>query len=299
MATGKAVVGVIEVMIIHRHALLAQQFRERDALVPQGVILGGYQQGGRQVGGVVGTQGKGPLQSGIVRGLAPQVVVPEPLQQAGGERLPRGFFRIGGPCHTVVVGGGVDQHRADELVPCALCQLQAGAAGQVAAGAVSGDDQLAVAGGQLGGALRYPGGGGQAIVLGGGKGVLRRQPVIQRDHRTTAVVRQGAAEGMVALQVPDHPATAMDVQDQRPVGSQRVDIEPGADGDVTHRYAHIEVRHAAAVPAPVPGTLEPVEPAQAPDFQGLQQAGEPVYGGVQHISGAPAGTGAADCRASV
>ena len=202
MATGKAVVGVIEVMIIHRHALLTQQFRERDALVPQGVVLRGYQQGGRQAGGVVGAQGKGPLQPGIVRGLAPQVVVPEPLHQAGGEHLPRGFLDIGGPRHAVVVGGGVDQHRADEPVPCALRQLQAGAACQVAAGAVSGDDQFAVAGGQPGGALRHPGGGRQAIVLGGGKGMLRRQPVIQRDHRTTAVVRQGAAEWVVALQVP-------------------------------------------------------------------------------------------------
>jgi len=50
---------------------------------------------------------------------------------------------------------------------------------------------------------------GDDVVHGGGKLVLGRQPVIDRDHDQLAFVGQLAAHHVMGIEVADHPAAAM------------------------------------------------------------------------------------------
>ena len=47
------------------------------------------------------------------------------------------------------------------------------------------------------------------------KGMLRRQPVIHRDHAAAGFIAQAAAEAVMGFQAPRHPAAAVEEQDAR------------------------------------------------------------------------------------
>ena len=87
----------------------------------------------------------------------------------------------------------------------------------------------------------------------------------------------------MACQVADHPAAAVDVDDQRFRAALRVGVEPGADCAARRRDLHIGKRSRADLAAPAPCAAEPVEAAKGEDLESLQQAGEPGLDSAYHV----------------
>ena len=67
------------------------------------------------------------------------------------------------------------------------------------------------------------------VVDRGGEGVLGREPVVDREDRDAGVVGEQAAGAVVGVEVAEHPAAAVEVDEQRPAGP------PGSRGEVEAR----------------------------------------------------------------
>ena len=77
--------------------------------------------------------------------------------------------------------------------------------------------------------MRQPSQRRDGVLHRGGKGVLGRQPVVEREHGRARVVAQRAAEDVVGFDIADHAAAAMHEQN----GGSR--LAPGLGGSV---FAH-------------------------------------------------------------
>ena len=87
----------------------------------------------------------------------------------------------------------------------------------------------------------------------------------------------------MACQVADHPAAAVEVDDQRFRAALRVGVEPGADCAARRRDLHVGKRSRADLPAPAPCAAEPVEVAKGEDLESLQHGGEPRPDSAYHV----------------
>ncbi len=85
---------------------------------------------------------------------------------------------------------------------------------QVAAGAVAADRQARGIDAEARRVVRNPARGSDGILGGGRELVLRRQPVVDGDDDCARRVGERAADLVVAVEVADHPAPAME-EDER------------------------------------------------------------------------------------
>src|SRR5581483_827841 len=146
--------------------------------------------------------------------LIVQIMVAKPAHIVPREHIagPVFLFRMG---LGKKIGGGIDQQlevqRGASLVSRHLRHDRR----QVAAGAITPDSYACGVNIQLGPMSSDPLRRGIAIVGSSRKLVFGSQPIIYRYHDTASFVRQAAAEGIVCIQVANHPATAMKEHERR------------------------------------------------------------------------------------
>ena len=110
---------------------------------------------------------------------------------------------------------GVDQHLVHEARPSMVAGVERDDGGQVAPGAVAGNRQPARIDAVPLGVVGDPARGGDRILDGGGELVLGRQTVVDGHDDGGDGIGDRAADLVVALQVADHPAAAMEVDERR------------------------------------------------------------------------------------
>ena len=142
---------------------------------------------------------------------------------------------------------------------------------QVAAGAVAADGDLAGDRPEIAGVFVGPPKRRIGVVDRGGCRVLRRQPVIDRQHVHVGVAAGQPAQRIVGVQVADHPAAAV-VEDQqrRRLGGRRAvvpswDLDragPGIDRSLTPTWTCGPANARVTSRAPVPG--RPLGPRRPP-----------------------------------
>ena len=138
------------------------------------------------------------------------------------------------------IGGRIDQHLARDRRAVAVARCDRDHRGEIAAGAVAADHQPRGVDAELFGVVGDPFRRRDGVVDGGGKFVLGREPVIDRDHDQLAFVGQLAAHHVVGIEIADHPAAAVKEHQARreavglPQLCRRVDARgdrPGGRGD--------------------------------------------------------------------
>ncbi|MNP25220.1 hypothetical protein D3C76_1180160 [compost metagenome] len=113
----------------------------------------------------------------------------------------------------------IDQHLGPGQHLPGITQGQAQRGGKIAAGAVTDHQPPTRVDGKGGGCQMAPH--GEAIVQPGWKRMLWRQPIIHRHHQHAKSSRQLHADEVMGVQVPHHPATAMQIEEARPAGGRR------------------------------------------------------------------------------
>jgi hypothetical protein len=203
---------VVVLALHHRHPGVPQPVGERVALVAQRVEAGGRDVGGRQAAQVIGQQHRDarvvplPQVRAVVVEEPGHVVVGE--EEAVGEQVPR-------PAPGRRVGRRVEQQLEHRPRPACLQRLQADRRGQVRTRAVPADrDRRRVRAEGLRVARGEPER-GHRVLRRSGETVLRRQPVVHRQHPDLRVPGEVAAGRVVGLDAADHPAAAVEVHQQR------------------------------------------------------------------------------------
>ena len=217
-----------------RHTRLAQPARVGLALIAQRIVLGRDHQSRRQPCQTFGCQGRG-VGMAVVR--AAQVLVPEPEHRLAGEHVALAVLAVRG-CLEVEICDRAEKDLEIRQRDAAVARHQGDHGRQVAAGAVAADGDAAPFQSQRRGAAAHPGEGGERILGGHGKAVLRRTAVVDRDQRTAGGVGQQPAKGVVRLKIADDPAAAVVVHQhrQRAAASgayRRAAMAPSATGIVS------------------------------------------------------------------
>jgi hypothetical protein len=102
--------------------------------------------------------------------------------------------------------------------------------GEIAAGAVAADGEARRVEAEAAALARGEFDGGDAILDRGGKAVLGRQAVVEREHDAGRFLRQLPADRVVRLDIADAPAAAMKIKQcrQRARARRPWPVEPGA-----------------------------------------------------------------------
>jgi hypothetical protein len=185
-----------EPLLQHRHAGLHQLGGVEFALVAQDVVLGREDDRGGQPQQVRAAQ-RGGVGVDAGGGVG-NVVVPEPDHGVPAEHELVGGVGVRSGVQ-VTVGDGVGEHLYRDGRPARrLCALRHDR-GEVAAGAVAGDDQRHRAVGQLGQVRGRPAQRRPRVVHSGREAVLRGEPVVHHDHHAARPQRELAAERVEAV----------------------------------------------------------------------------------------------------
>ena len=152
--------------------------------------------------------------------------------------------RVRGMRHRKV-GGRIDQHLARDRGAVAVARRYRDHRGEVAAGAVAADHQPRRVDAELLCIVRDPFGRGDGVIDGGGKFVLGREPIIDRDHDQLAFVGQFPAHHVVGIEIADHPAAAVKEHQARreTVGLPQFHRRVDARGDRSGGRGDRERRH--------------------------------------------------------
>ncbi len=182
------------------------------ALVAQRIEAGRGHVGRRQAVQIVRQQRGGAriAGGGLVRKVVPAKPVHLPLRQE------EAFAEE--PIALVLrreVRHGIDQELEDGPRPALSHAQSGGDRGQVAAGAVAAHGHARGLAAELRRVLRSPAEGRRRILHRGGEAMLGRQPVVDREHVHAGVSREEAAGAVVGVEVADHPAAAVVVDEER------------------------------------------------------------------------------------
>ena len=169
-------------------------------------------------------------------------------------------------CSADHVGGGVEQQLHRRLRAACFAVLQAEAGREVAAGAVAADGDPRPGRRRARRRSRAPRRRPRPRLRPGREGVLGREPVVDREHPAAAVLGEEAAEAVVGLEVADHPAAAVVVDEQRlrRLGGAERDVE--ARRHLAARAGDRQLfdpRHRPRRPAVRPAPLRGSRPAPA------------------------------------
>ena len=107
------------------------------------------------------------------------------------------------------IGGRIDQHLSGDRGAVAVARRYRDHRGEIAAGAVAADHQPRRVDAELFGIAGDPFRRRDGVVDGGGKFVLGRQAIIDRDHDQLAFIGELAAHHVVGIEIADHPAAAV------------------------------------------------------------------------------------------
>ncbi|VEI51294.1 Uncharacterised protein [Kocuria rosea] len=163
-----------------------------------------------------------------------RVLVPEPGHELGGQQRLVLLLGVGG-AGEVGVGDRIDQHLLGDRRPAVLARPQGHDGREVAAGAVPADVERDLRPGDLRQVLAGPGQGGPGVLHRGGEGVLRGLAVVHEDDGAARLLGQLPAQGVVAVDVLQHPAAAVEVDEHAGRGLPRhvhPDAEAAAVGGV-------------------------------------------------------------------
>ncbi len=116
---------------------------------------------------------------------------------------------------------------------------------EVAAGAVAADGETFRIDAELGGVGGDVACGSETILHRGGKGMLRREAVVDRDDAAEAAVREAAREVVMAVEIADHETAAVIEHETRQHRGVRAQRGVDADGDVAGGARNIAVLDAA------------------------------------------------------
>ena len=196
---GQAVVAAVD----HRDAGVAQPLGVAFALVDQRVESGGGHDRRRQARQVFRPDRR---QARVRRiGVRTHVVGHEPVHGVARQRIGvgEGGHRLGFAGH---VDGGIDQQLQSRLRLAGALHLLGDNGGEVAAHGVAADRRQALGRAEAGGVVATPAVGGQHVFQPAREPRLRRQAVVDRQHRAAGDAGQDLAEDVAGLQVADHPA---------------------------------------------------------------------------------------------
>ncbi|MNE27717.1 hypothetical protein D3C80_1211360 [compost metagenome] len=199
----------------HRHAGGQQALGEGLALVAQRVELGAEQGGRRQLRQIGGEQRRGQRLLGLLRAL--QVLRAEPLHHRPAEEVAVGEGGVGG-AGTAQVGDRVEQALVGDARAALLRGLAAGGDGQVGPGAVAGHGQASGVDLQFGAAPGQIVQGVEGVQRGGRVARFGRAAVVHRHHRRTAEQGQAAAQLVMAVEVAEDEAAAVEEHHERQAG---------------------------------------------------------------------------------
>ena len=149
---------------------------------------------------------------------------------------------------------------------CGRVQLQAGAGGEVGSGAVAGQYQAVIGWAEIPDVLRDPAGGVDTVVVRSGKGVFGCQAIVNRNHRAATSVAQYLTEGLVGIQVTDHPAATMEVDDQGFICALAIGIDPSMNRARSPRNLQCIVIRLNRMASPAPVADEMIVLAEYPDL---------------------------------
>ena len=210
------------------HTRAQETGRVLQALVAQRVELGGHDVGVRESVQVVGAHGRGVHRHRfVVAARVAEVGAPHARRgRAVEQRCPDELHRCRG--HPVVEHWRhehLERDRGGAAVPRHQCHR----GGEPGTGARAADtDARAIDGDRVG--AGEPGQRGEGVVHRRGKGVLGREPVVDRHHDAPGAVRERQASAVLAVEVTGDEAATVEVHESRPrarVPSGFVD----ADGD--------------------------------------------------------------------
>ena len=145
-------------------------------------------------------------------------MVDEPLHGGGDKRVAFLDALVALVAHAHV-RHGVDQQLEGDLGQVGVARHQRHHGGDVAAGAVTAHGRAGGVDGEVGGVGQDPAGGGRGIGDGAGELHFRGQAVIHRHHAAAGGVGDGAAGLVVAVEVAQHPAAAVVVDQHRQHGT--------------------------------------------------------------------------------
>ena len=155
----------------------------------------------------------------------------EPAHARARERQLLGVALGGWPAHAHI-GAWIDQELVYEPRAAAITRFERDDRREVAAGAVAADREAP----GIDAEPRCVGGNpprrGDGILRGGGKFVLGCEPIVDGDDETRGGVGERSADLVVALEVADHPAPAVEVDERRlklVIGHALATIEPERD----------------------------------------------------------------------
>ena len=195
------------------------------AFVAQRVVLRRADDGGRDARQIGLEQHR---RARVQRAPALCVGVTEPPHVLGRQEQPLGVLQPGRMVAPVLaeVRPGIDEQLTLQRHTC-ITGPEGNGRRQVAPGTVAGHCDAAGVAAELPDLLDRPDGGGQAIVVRRGERVLRRQPVVDRQHRNAGLAAEQARLVVMGLEVAhDEPAT-VEEHDGRDITIDLRAVEPG------------------------------------------------------------------------
>ena len=141
-----------------------------------------------------------------------EIMADEPVHRRGGEdeRVLHPRHRWGLHRH---IGRRINQHLEANFRQIFIPRHDRHDGGEIAAGAVAADRDLAAIHAQAVGLVKYPSWGGCAVGHRSGEFMFRRHAVIHRDHAALAFIGDLPTQLVVTFKIANHPATTM-IKDQ-------------------------------------------------------------------------------------
>src|SRR3954454_7594570 len=141
------------------------------------------------------------------------VLLPEPLHVSSGEEIPGAVLLVRGRVERKV-GHWVREQLPREWRPAGVRVPYRGHGREVPACTVACNDDPGGIPAEFGRGVLHPADGSQRIVGGRWKARLRSQPVIDGHHDRLHIVGDRPAVRIMAVEVTDHPATAVEERDE-------------------------------------------------------------------------------------
>lgn len=182
-----------------------------EGFVAEGVVAGGDDEGGGEVGEAGGEEGRGVGVEAVGGGR--DVLIPVPLHGCAGEHAAFGVFEVGWGVE-VGVGGGIEEELEGERRAAAIEEAAGDDGGEGGARAVAADGEAGGVDAEGRGVGGDPEGGGLGVFDGGGEGIFGGESIIDGGDGDSGGVGDGAAEVVVGGEAADDPAAAVEIDER-------------------------------------------------------------------------------------